>query len=384
LIILARDMAHFAPSHGTPRPVSNRSAVMARVSPGSSGTRQPQPTENNAKMPTVRRRLCVPRAVRPILGRNGIMTTQQPGDRKPVDIARAALRKMAELGMPPTPENFADQYRRAAGLPPMAASQSLRGLEMETMLRGIVEMMSQTTTELAGGLGRFGKEIGGLMDQAADLDSGDGMRVILQALTVSALALQEAVDQSREELAQTQKQLEQVSTELERTQEQARTDPLTGFLNRRGMEEILIREFARSRRTATPLSVAMLDIDHFKQVNDEHGHEIGDQALVHLAKVAKSGLRDTDVVCRYGGEEFVVVFPGAAADGARFVVDRMRALAENAPLAVGTLKVQIRFSAGVSELNAADGSIRVLLKRADEALYEAKRAGRNRVVVQAP
>jgi len=309
------------------------------------------------------------------------MSTQQPGGRKPVDVARAALRKMAELGMPPTPENFTDQYRRAAGMPPVDASQGLRGLEMETMLRGIVEMMRQTTTELAGGLGRFGTEIGGLMNQAAELDSGDGMRTILQALTVSALALQEAVDQSREELAETQKQLEQVSTELERTQEQARTDPLTGFLNRRGMEEILIREFARSRRTASPLSVAILDIDHFKQVNDEHGHDVGDQALVHLAKVTKSGLRETDVMCRYGGEEFVVVFPGAAADGARFVVDRMRTLAENAPFTLGTLRLLIRFSAGVSELTAADGSIRVLLKRADDALYEAKRAGRNRVVV---
>lgn len=311
------------------------------------------------------------------------MTTQQPGNAKPVDIARAALRKMAELGMPPTPENFAEQYRRAGGLPPLDAAQGLRGLETESMLRGIVEMMSQTTAELAGGLGRFGTEVGGLMEQATTLDGSEGVRAILQALTVSALALQEAVDQSREELAQTQKQLAEVSTELERTQEQARTDPLTGFLNRRGMEEILIREFARSRRTGTPLSVAILDIDHFKKVNDEHGHDVGDHALVHLAKVAKAGARETDVVCRYGGEEFVVVFPGAAADGARFVVDRMRALAENTPLASGTLKVPIRFSAGVSELAGADTSIKALLKRADEALYEAKRNGRNRVVVQA-
>lgn len=309
------------------------------------------------------------------------MTTQESGGTKPVDIARAALRKMAELGMPPTPENFADQYRRAAGLPPVEASQGLRGLEMESMLRGIVEMMSQTTTELAGGLGRFGTEIGGLMDQATNLDGSEGVRVVLQALTVSALALQEAVDHSRNELAQAQEQLAAVSTELERTQEQARTDPLTGFLNRRGMEEILIREFARSRRTASPLSVAILDIDHFKKVNDDHGHEVGDLALVHLAKVARSGARETDVVCRYGGEEFVVVFPGAAADGARFVVDRMRAMSENTPLAVGAHKLQIRFSAGVSELTRADGSIRALLKRADDALYEAKRAGRNRVVV---
>lgn len=312
------------------------------------------------------------------------MATPQPGSAKPVDIARAALRKMAELGLAPTPENFAEQYRRAAGLPPVDPAQGLRGLEMETMLRGIVEMMSQTTAELSGGLGRFGKEIDGLMDRAANLDGSDGVRTIMQALTVSALALQEAVDRSREELVHTQKQLAEVSTELERAHEQSRTDPLTGFLNRRGMEEILLREFARSRRTSAPLSVAILDVDHFKQVNDQHGHDVGDQALVHLGKIARAGVRETDSVCRYGGEEFVVVFPGAASDGARFVVDRMRVLAENTPLAVGAQRVAIRFSAGVSELVASDGSIRALLKRADEALYAAKRAGRNRVVVAAP
>jgi diguanylate cyclase len=312
------------------------------------------------------------------------MTAPQGVGLKPVDIARNALRKMAELGLPPTPENFADQYRRAAGLPPAPEGPGMRGLEMESMLRGIVEMMSQTTAELSGGLGRFGKEIDGLMGQATSLDGSDGVRAILQALTVSALALQDAVDRSKEELAETQKQLVEVSTELERTQEQARTDPLTGFVNRRGMEEILMRELARARRTATPLCVSILDIDHFKLVNDEHGHDVGDKALVHLANLAKTGVRETDAVCRYGGEEFVVVFPGAGAEGAQFVVDRLRTMVEKTPLVHGTLKLQLRFSAGVAELASVDKSMHALLKRADEALYEAKRSGRNRVVVAKP
>lgn len=124
----------------------------------------------------------------------------------------------------------------------------------------------------------------------------------------------------------------------------------------------------------------MLDLDHFKKVNDEHGHGVGDRALVHLATVAKSGIRETDVVCRYGGEEFVVVFPGAGADGAQFVVDRMRGMFEKTPLIAGALKLQVRFSAGVAELSGAD-TRDTLLKRADDALYGAKRAGRNRVMV---
>jgi len=230
--------------------------------------------------------------------------------RKPVDIARVALRKMAELGLPPTPENFAEQYRRAGGLPPVdvsAAGDSLRGLEMESMLRGIVDMITQTATGLSGGLDRFGGEVKGMLSKVDHADSGEGLRALMQALTVSALALQEAVDDSRTELAQTQEKLAKVSTELERTHEQARTDPLTGFVNRRGMDEVLVREVARCKRTSGPLSVAIMDIDHFKRVNDEHGHDAGDQALVHLARVARTGVRETDIVCRYGGEEFVVV-----------------------------------------------------------------------------
>jgi diguanylate cyclase len=313
------------------------------------------------------------------------MSNMAPATGKPVDIARNALRKMAELGLPPTPENFADQYRRAAGLPPVDPAKpgdSLRGIEMESMLRGIVEMVSQTTTELTGGLDRFGGEVKGLLSKADDVDSTEGMRTLMQALTVSALSLQEAVDHSREELARTKAQLTEVATELERSESQARTDPLTGLFNRRGMDELIVREIARARRTKTPFSVALLDLDHFKKVNDEHGHDIGDKALLHLTAVAKSGIREVDVVCRYGGEEFVVVLPGAGADGAQFVIDRMRGMLEKTPLAAGSLKLQLRFSAGVAELGPSDTGA-TMLKRADQALYDAKRAGRNRVVVAA-
>jgi len=306
--------------------------------------------------------------------------------RKPVDVARVALRKMAELGLPPTPENFAEQYRRAGGLPPVdvsAAGDSLRGLEMESMLRGIVDMITQTATGLSGGLDRFGGEVKGMLSKVDHADSGEGLRALMQALTVSALALQEAVDDSRTELAQTQEKLAKVSTELERTHEQARTDPLTGFVNRRGMDEVLVREVARCKRTSGPLSVAIMDIDHFKRVNDEHGHDAGDQALVHLARVARTGVRETDIVCRYGGEEFVVVLPGAAADGAHFVVDRMRSLAEKTPFVLGQHKLEIRFSAGVAEFGRGE-TPEDLLKRADRALYRAKQAGRNRVEIAPP
>ncbi len=304
-------------------------------------------------------------------------------ERRPVDIARVALRNMAELGLPPTPETFADQYRRVGGLPPVdpgVNGDGLRGREMESMLRGIVDMITQTAGGLSGGLDRFGGEVKGMLSKVDHTGSNEGLRVLLQALTISALALQEAVDQSRAELAQTQARLAQVSTELERTQQQARTDPLTGFTNRRGMDEVIVREIARARRTASPLSVAILDIDHFKKVNDAHGHDVGDRALIHLVRVAQAGVRETDIVCRYGGEEFVIVLPGAGAGGAHFVIDRMRSVMEKTPLIDAAGRIEIRFSAGVAELGAAEER-EGLLKRADRALYEAKLGGRNRVVI---
>lgn len=305
---------------------------------------------------------------------------------RPVDIARAALRKMAELGLPPTHENFAAQYRRAAGLPPVDGVRpggGLRGIEMESMLRGIVEMIGQTTTDLSGGLDRFGGEVEGLLEQVDQTDGAEGLRTLMQALTLAAVSLQDAVDHSRKSLAETEAQLSEVSAALERTQAQARTDPLTGFLNRRGMDEVVAREVARARRIPAPLAVAMIDIDHFKSVNDEHGHDVGDRALVHLAALARSVMRETDVLCRYGGEEFVAVLPGADGQGAHFVIDRMRVMLEKTPLAEGALKVQLRFSAGVAQLGNAD-TCESLIKRADQALYEAKRGGRNRVVVAPP
>ena len=115
-------------------------------------------------------------------------------------------------------------------------------------------------------------------------------------------------------------------------------------------------------------------------MNDDHGHAVGDKALVHVAFVVKSGIRETDVICRYGGEEFVVVLPGTATPGASFVIDRLRVMMEKTPLVLEKDKVTIRFSAGVAELQPGE-TLDGLLERADQALYEAKRTGRNRVVV---
>ncbi|WP_109109338.1 diguanylate cyclase [Azospirillum sp. TSO35-2] len=169
-----------------------------------------------------------------------------------------------------------------------------------------------------------------------------------------------------------------VESELRRM---ATTDPLTGLSNRRRFMELAETEMARLRRYGRPVSVLMLDIDRFKAINDHHGHAAGDQALVRLADVCRSELRDTDHVGRLGGEEFAIILPETGLSSAVEVAERLRqrlALADM-PLAGGSLRMTV--SIGVAVCDGEDTSIERALGRADRAMYEAKTLGRNRVMV---
>jgi diguanylate cyclase (GGDEF)-like protein len=163
---------------------------------------------------------------------------------------------------------------------------------------------------------------------------------------------------------------------LERLTEEARTDALTGLLNRRGFEERAIPELAHARRDGTPIAVATVDIDYFKQVNDEWGHEIGDRVLRCLGRLLAEHTRDIDVLARFGGEEFVVLLPGCSSSSAESFARSIRSslIANRTPDLPA-----VRASIGVCAL-VAPPNIQMLLSGADSALYQAKRAGRDRVV----
>jgi diguanylate cyclase (GGDEF)-like protein len=157
---------------------------------------------------------------------------------------------------------------------------------------------------------------------------------------------------------------------LGRLDELTRTDELTGLPNRRAWDELLTHELAIGERHGVPVSVAMLDLDFFKRYNDERGHLAGDRLLRAAAAAWQSALRATDVLARWGGEEFAVLLPGCDGAGAAALIERLR----------GTLPDGVTFSAGVA---TADGTTaaRALVDAADQALYVAKQAGRDRVVV---
>jgi diguanylate cyclase (GGDEF)-like protein len=169
----------------------------------------------------------------------------------------------------------------------------------------------------------------------------------------------------------------------EETTRLATTDPLTGVFNRRTFIELAEQELARTRRTGAPLALMMLDLDHFKRVNDTYGHLIGDQVLVAFTRLVRECVRRSDLVVRYGGEEFCVLLPGTLLTAATALAERIRAA--TAARTLTSLPFRITVSIGVTASAAgAATALDDLLARADEALYRAKEEGRNRVVTLEP
>lgn len=164
------------------------------------------------------------------------------------------------------------------------------------------------------------------------------------------------------------------------------TDPLTNVYNRRYLDRRIEEEVARSKRYSLDLSVMMLDVDHFKRVNDIYGHQAGDVTLSTLSSLVKAALRDLDIIARYGGEEFLVICTNTDVNSAALLAERLRQLVESHPIKIpdasgASQTIQMCISIGVAGLNASVNSKEKLVQAADQALYRAKQEGRNRVIV---
>jgi diguanylate cyclase (GGDEF)-like protein len=169
---------------------------------------------------------------------------------------------------------------------------------------------------------------------------------------------------------------------FEQVQLMAITDALTGIYNRRYFFTVGDNEMARAQRYGSNLSLIMLDIDHFKKVNDEFGHLVGDQTLVMITQACSNELRKIDILCRYGGEEFVILLPETSRDEAIIAAERIRKSIEEQKLTLdGDREVKVTVSIGVSEFGQETGTLKELIDEADQALYRAKEEGRNCVRV---
>ena len=166
-----------------------------------------------------------------------------------------------------------------------------------------------------------------------------------------------------------------------RIESQAMLDSLTGLPNRRGFDRIAMAAITDARREQKPLSAMLLDLDHFKHLNDTHGHLAGDQVLIGFADDIRRCLRDSDIICRWGGEEFIILLKDTRLGGARRVAEKIRLLAEQHTYVFTGTALQVTVSLGLTELQP-DDTLQSLIARADLALYSAKQSGRNRVCTQ--
>lgn len=265
--------------------------------------------------------------------------------------------------------------QRALKVEREAARQALKSL-IHQMLAELAEL-GQTTDRFQSKLGTYADTIG----QADTLESLTG---VVREMVAESRAVQSVVAQTQTRLraehsraTELTERVRLLEDEIRQLSTEVSTDPLTQVANRRGMQKAFEAEQARVDRTGATLAIGLLDVDNFKKLNDQMGHQTGDEALKFLARRVSECLRPVDVVARYGGEEFVVMLPDTVADEAQVVLTRLQRTLSAEFFTHEEKKVFITFSAGVTAYRPGE-RVEVALERADVALYEAKRTGKNR------
>ena len=254
-------------------------------------------------------------------------------------------------------------------------------------LKSLVHSLMAELSALGGSTGRFGDQLETYAETIEQSDSLDGLASLVRGMIQQSREVQSEIASASERLQVGQAEAVQLSTrvrelesELRRLSEEVSIDALTQVANRRGLADAFGAESARHSRDGSTLAVALIDIDNFKKLNDSLGHSVGDQALKSLAARVRAALRPVDHVARFGGEEFVLLLPGTEIAEAEQALTRLqRDLTASLFMHEGR-DVFVTFSAGVTAWRAGE-ALDPAIERADEALYEAKRSGKNRTCV---
>jgi diguanylate cyclase len=260
--------------------------------------------------------------------------------------------------------------------------------EMAEVRNTLKEMASQFVDrlgQLSVTTGDYHDKLAKYNEQIARTENIAELNRVLTNVMRDTKVMQAGADSSRRELIAARQQVEAaearirgLESDLATATRKMREDALTGMLNRHGVEDDFQREAARADRDGTPLCAALLDVDNFKRLNDVHGHQGGDQALVYLAKVMKQTARQGDIIARFGGEEFLILLPDTELDAAHTCIVRLQRALTRHLFLHNNERLLITFSCGVAQRKPGE-SRDALLDRADKALYRAKRAGKNRV-----
>lgn len=331
---------------------------------------------------------------------------------KASEYAKSAMLRMEFLGLAPTPNNFALMYAYASGRLPQ-----IKGIVDEAVRKGginpahaqeiydkylggddekkilennvkalsgelarVMEIISQTNA----GASQFNESLSGFTKDISKPQSVDQLRAAVSRMAEETKQIAEKNQKLQQELDQSSKQMVAMKEDLSRVQKESLTDALTGIGNRKHFTNELKRMVFEADDTKTPLSLLMIDIDFFKKFNDTHGHLVGDQVLKLVGRTLMENLKGKDAVCRYGGEEFVILLPQTKLSDANKVADALRTSVAQKKIVrrdnnqtLGAVTISI----GVAQYHSGE-QMSGFLKRADAGLYMAKNAGRNRVVTQ--
>jgi diguanylate cyclase len=325
-------------------------------------------------------------------------------------VADRANRLMSEQSVPATPINYNVWFNYALGASPAlrktidvlvsnkrkfdasinhelyatfvgTLSETFSTGDVPDQLNGVIDSAKQF---LAAAISDNRTQIAALGDVSAQVKTTGDPRHIIEKLVAELSKATAQATALEANFTETSRQLENVQNSLQEAEKRSNTDALTGLANRRSLEQFLRAAQIKAMETGEPLGVFMIDIDHFKKFNDNHGHQIGDQVLRLVAKVLQDGVRDGDLAARYGGEELIAVLPGADLSTSKNVAERIRHRIAEARLTRRTTGKEIgsiTVSIGVAQFRLSE-SAEAMIERCDRGLYHAKRCGRNRTVAE--
>lgn len=340
-----------------------------------------------------------------------MMAGDPPGDMDveyATTVADRAIRSMAQHSVPATPSNFSVWFDYAMGTSPALRKTidiligNKRKFDAATNHQLYVTYVNPQSE--AGATGDFPEQLSGVISSAkqfltaaisdnrtqiealgevsSQVQATSDPRPIIEKLVAELAKATTRATALETNFVETTQELDKIRDSLKVAEQRSNTDALTGLANRRSLDEFLRSAQIVAMEKGEPLSILMIDIDHFKKFNDSYGHQVGDQVLRLVAKVLQDNVREGDLAARYGGEELIAVLPGANLDVCADVAERVRRRIAEARLTrrnTGEEIASVTVSIGVAQFRMAE-SAEAMIERGDRGLYQAKRLGRNRVV----
>ncbi|MGE8355759.1 MAG: diguanylate cyclase [Microvirgula sp.] len=243
-----------------------------------------------------------------------------------------------------------------------------------------VSLLSENTDEYQNRFSGYAEAINASRDPLALHGIVDSLMADTRAVHLDLVNARDELVDARLQVGVVNERIRQLESELVEASARVKEDQLTGALNRRGLDELFSRESDRAQRERSPLSLALIDIDNFKQLNDHYGHLVGDDALRHVVSVVQSRVRPSDGVARFGGEEFIILMPGTDAESGCEIIERLQRELTKTFFMAHEDHVVITFSAGVARWMPGENELD-LIERADHAMYKAKVGGKNQVML---